>query len=171
MFWPAKKNESLINNLFRALKSTVKKPATMEPLFYYNVPIQSHFGRVKDEPNFLLTGEMVIGPISIRTAFTRTRYEARDSSPFFSPPIISAEAWRRDKRREEVTRMIKSRNNFNVVSLKSRFIPVLFLRLQMFHRWKKEEWTGGWGPENHLVIFLSYSVVKVKCGLRSGASN
>lgn len=57
----------------------------MEPLFYYNVPIQSHFGRVKDEPNFLLTGEMVIGPISIRTAFTRTRYEARDSSPFFSP--------------------------------------------------------------------------------------
>lgn len=31
-------------------KSKVKTPATKEPLLYYNVPIQSHFSLVKDEP-------------------------------------------------------------------------------------------------------------------------
>lgn len=35
---------------FCVSKSKVKTPATKEPLLYYNVPIQSHFSRVKDEP-------------------------------------------------------------------------------------------------------------------------
>lgn len=86
------KNSSLVNNLFCesqkgfvAPKSRAKPPPTEQPLFYYNVPIQGHFSLLKDESGFLLlTGEMVIAPISIHTAFTETRYEARDSSPFCS---------------------------------------------------------------------------------------
>lgn len=128
-------------------------------------------------PGFLLTGEMVIVPISIHIAFSETRYEASDSSPF--SPICLTDHFCRSpaegKWREEAKRMIKSRNNFYVVSLNSRFIPVLLLWLQLK---KKKRWGGGkrcrgggggW-QVNHLVILSSFLVAKVKCALRSGAS-
>lgn len=92
-------------------------------------------------PGFLLTGEMVIVPISIHIAFSETRYEASDSSPF--SPICLTDHFCRSpaegKWREEAKRMIKSRNNFYVVSLNSRFIPVLLLWLRL-----KKKKVGGW---------------------------
>lgn len=126
---------------------------------------------------FLLTGEMVIVPISIHIAFSETRYEASDSSPFsLSICLTDHFCWSpaEGKWREEAKRMIKSRNNFYVVSLNSRFIPVLLLWLRL----KKKgggvgrgvgEGVGGW-QVNHLVILSSFLVAKVKCALRSGAS-
>lgn len=92
-------------------------------------------------PGFLLTGEMVIVPISIHIAFSETRYEASDSSPFSPICLTDHFCWSpaEGKWREEAKRMIKSRNNFYVVSLNSRFIPVLLLWLRL----KKKRWGGG----------------------------
>lgn len=127
-------------------------------------------------PGFLLTGEMVIVPISIHIAFSETRYEASDSSPF--SPICLTDHFCRSpaegKWREEAKRMIKSRNNFYVVSLNSRFIPVLLLWLRLKKKGRgvgRGVGRGGWGWQvNHLVILSSFLVAKVKCALRSGAS-
>lgn len=111
---------------------------------------------------------MVIVPIFINIAFTKTRYVASHSSLVVSNLCLGSFLlkYEEGKWRNEAKKIFKWKGDICVISLSSRFIVVLLLRLS-FEKKKIESVNFS---IDHVVILPLYCVVKEKCVIRLVAS-